>query len=42
MADAPQLPRWRMRVHLDDVHHMMRCKKFQEHDCHALRMRGIQ
>src|SRR6202040_2181781 len=32
MADAPQLSGGRMRVRLDDIHHMMRCEKFQEHD----------
>jgi hypothetical protein len=32
MADAPQL---RGRL-LHYVHHMMRGKKFQGHDCHAL------
>src|SRR3984893_6758437 len=33
MADAPQLRAGGCGVHLDDIHHMMRCKKFQEHDC---------
>src|SRR4051794_15677151 len=42
MADAPQFHAGECAVCLNDVHHMMRRKKLQEHNCHAPRKRGIQ